>query len=234
MKPRSYHWLDPGTRVTAYPRPPAVHDSAVASVRCCARRPAPSRSARRSMVPAASAAHANTRASNARHEQRVERGQQVVEHHAHPVLEALVHRADRRRLQDVEEAESEEGDGLRDHAARQQPQHEPEGDDLVDHDRAVIRPAERATRATRRRRPEDEGRRDHDRPAGVAQPRIEHDEHEPREQRAPGARRRTNEAAAEAERQLVRRMRQHQPPGRRLRDWRVAVGRHRRGSHGRK
>ena len=51
--------------------------------------------------------------------QRIPGGQQVVEHHAEPVLHRRVELADRRRLHDVEEAEQREGD--RDAQRRQCP-----------------------------------------------------------------------------------------------------------------
>ena len=117
-------------------------------------------------------------------------------------LEELVGPGDRAGLGGVEEAEQHEGDGLRHQARRRdQPEHEPEGDDLVPDDRRRVGLREMARRdragppadAASRRRARRRARR---RRAAAAASAID----EPGPERAGGARRDRRQAAAEAER----------------------------------
>src|SRR6185436_18206742 len=71
-------------------------------------------------------------------QQRIERGEQIIEHHAQSVAHRAVEMPDRRRLDDIEYAEQQECKGLPRGGGRRKVKHDQEGDGFVKYHAAVI------------------------------------------------------------------------------------------------
>lgn len=110
------------------------------------------------------------------------------------------------RLGDVEVAEQHEGGELPEEGGRRQQQDQPEGDDFVPDDAAVVGVADGAAGDVDEPDSSRIGYGEQENKAKIGKIRVEQREGEPREQRAEGARRLGGQAAAAAEREEMRRV----------------------------
>lgn len=140
------------------------------------------------------------------HQQRVGGGDQVVGHDAETVLDVFVEVAGRLRLGDVEEAEQHEGGQLPQPAGRCHQQDQPEGDDFVPDDAAVVGVTEGAAGDVDEPDAGQVGGGEQEQQLAVAEVRAEQDEAGPGEQRAEGAGRPRRQPAAAAAGEEVRRV----------------------------
>ena len=139
-------------------------------------------------------------------EQGVAGGDQVVSHDAEAVLDVLVEIAGRLRLGDVEDAEKGEGGSLPEQGVGRQQQHQPEGDDFIPDDAAVVGVADSLAGSVDDPDAEQVGDGEQGEQQEVAGEGPEDVETEPREQRAESAGRPRRQAATTAEGDEMRRV----------------------------
>jgi hypothetical protein len=145
---------------------------------------------------------------------RISRCKHIIRHHPEAVLDA-VEVAGRGWLDDVEEAEQEEGGGLPEQAFRAEEEHAPEGYDLVPDDAAMVGLAQILAGAVAGEYAADVAGDQQQDEADVVEPRAQQQVGGPCEERADGARRPRRQAAAEAAGEQVRRVRKKKTGGRR-------------------
>ena len=110
------------------------------------------------------------------------------------------------RLGDVEEAEQRESGGLPEQGVGRQQQDQPEGDDFIPDDAAVVGVAERLAGLVDDPDAEQVGAGERPQQREIRKVRVEQVEAEPGEQRAEGAGRPRRETAAAAEGEKMRRV----------------------------
>src|SRR5438270_6624309 len=128
---------EPPIAVSAPATSPPVQDSAVASRQLRARQPS-STDCARARVSASNTECSTYRQQDRKHQNSVNRCQQIVEHDAEPAGDPTVGQAYRPRLPDVEDPEQQEGGGAGQGVEGDSQQHQPLRCDLVDYNRAGI------------------------------------------------------------------------------------------------
>src|SRR5580704_18957268 len=128
---------EPAIAVSAPATSPPVQDSAVASRQLRARH-ASSTDCARVRVSTSNTECSASYQRDEKHENSVNRGQQIIEHDAEPAMDATVGPPYRPWLPDIEEPEEQESGGVGQRVERRGQQHQPLRCDLVDHDRAGV------------------------------------------------------------------------------------------------